>query len=130
MKRSLIAIVVGIIIVGTAGIALACGCGDDKGMKGDKGMGMMKHGMMMKMMEKNVVATSDGGIVIVAGNNLTKYDKNLKLVKEVELKSDMEGMNRMMADCPMMKGMDKDDDNDASATAAKPADAVDHASHH
>ena len=105
-------------------------CTMGKGMMDGKMMGMMKHGMMMKMMEKNVVATSDGGIVIVAGNKVTKYDKNLNLVKEVELKNDMEGMKKMMADCPMMKGLDKDDDGDEAGEATKPADAVDHASHH
>ena len=131
MKRSLIAIAA-VIIVGTSGLAIAQMNDMGKEMKGDKAgmMGMMKHGMMMKMMEKNVVATSDGGIVIVSGNKLTKYDKNLNLTKEVELKSDMEGMKKMMADCPMMKGMDKADDNEVGEAAAKPADAVDHASHH
>lgn len=93
----------------------------------------MEHGMMMKMMEKTVVATSDGGIVIVAGNKISKYDKNLNLVKEIELKMDMEclqkSMHEMKAMCPMMgkksdgdKDMDMDDDGDEDdAPAAAPA---------
>jgi len=44
----------------------------------DKGkmMGMCPmHGKMMKsMMEKSVVATSDGGVVVMLGNKLFKYD--------------------------------------------------------
>ena len=70
----------------------------DQGMKG--GMmeggkqGMMKtqpmeHMMMKSMMEATVVATSDGGVVVLKGNTLTKYDKKLEVVNEVEVKTDM-----------------------------------------
>ena len=141
MKKSLIAVAV-VIIVGTSGLAIAqmkdgMKGGMKGGMMGDsKGSMMGMHGMMMKMMDRNVVATSDGGIVIVTGNKLTKYDKSLNVVKEVELKMDMEGMQKMMdgmkSMCPMMgKGMKdgmskKDDDNEAAEAAEK----VEHASHH
>jgi len=96
-----------------------------KGMMGDKPM--MKKGMMMgsermtgsgkmmehcpmmkKMMEKSMIATADGGVIILIGNKLMKYDKNLNLVKEVEIKIDKEEMwNKMkkrMKNCPMTKG--------------------------
>ncbi len=86
-----------------------------EGMKGDmmgkgKDMGMNPMGgMMMKaMMKKTIVATEDGGVIVLAGNKLMKYDKNLNLVKEVEIKIDMEAMQKnmkeMMKNCPMMKG--------------------------
>ena len=125
MKKNLIAVVV-VIIVGTSGLAIAQMNDKGKEMMGDKAgmvrgkggmMGVMGKGMMdgkmmgmcpmMKsMMDRNVVATSDGGIVVVAGNKLTKYDKDLNVVKEVELKVDMEGMHKkmmeMMQDCPMI----------------------------
>ena len=77
------------------------------------GQGMMKNknamkampsmgGMMMKtMMDKSIVATQDGGVVVLVGNKLMKYDKNLKLVKEAEIKIDMEAMQKNMAE--MMK---------------------------
>ena len=108
-----------------------------KGMMDEKGSMMGTHGMMTKMMEKSVVATSDGGIVVVMGNKLTKYDKDLNVVKEVELRMDMEGMQKMMSDmmekCPMMKGMmggmDKQSDKAQDTTPAA-SDEVDHASHH
>ena len=99
MKKSLIAIAV-VIIVGTSGLAIAQM--NDKGkdmMDGKSGMmgkGMMDGKMMgmcpmMKsMMERSVVATSDGGVVVVMGNKLTKYDKDLNVVKEAELKMDGE----------------------------------------
>lgn len=78
-----------------------------EGMKGARKM-MGPCPMMKKMMEKSMIATSDGGVVILVGNKLMKYDKNLNLVKEVEIKIDMEemqnNMKEMMKNCPMMKG--------------------------
>lgn len=46
---------------------------------------MMQH---MPSMKKDIklVATSDGGIVVLAGNKLLKFDANLKLIAENELK--------------------------------------------
>ena len=52
--------------------------------------------MMQSMMQKTVIATSDGGIIVAAGNKITKYDKDLNVVKEVEQKMDMESMQKMM----------------------------------
>ena len=63
------------------------------GMMGKKMMGGM---MMHEMMEKKVIATSDGGIIVVTGNKLLKYDKDLNLVKEVEIKMDNQEMQNMM----------------------------------
>ena len=118
MKRSLIAIVT-VIIVGASGLAIA---------QMDKGKGMMGLCPMMKsMMGRSIVATSDGGIVVVMGNKLTKYDKDLNVAKEVELKMDMEGMKKMMGEmmekCPMMGGQD-------GKTDAAPTAEAGHASHH
>jgi hypothetical protein len=49
------------------------------------------HAMMCQsMMEKKMIALEDGSIVIMAGGKLCKYDKDLNLVKEVELKVDQE----------------------------------------
>ena len=156
MKKSLIAIAV-VIIVGTSGLAIAQMNDKSKEMMGDKAgmmdgkngmMGMMGKGMMdgkmmgmcpmMKStMERSVVATSDGGVIVVMGNKLTKYDKDLNVTKEVELKMDMEGMQKMMENmkgmCPMMgKGMMGNMDNDTGAKtgSSAPAKEVDHASHH
>ncbi len=62
-------------------------------------------GMAMKMMgsmQKQMVATNDGGVIILVGNKLLKYDKDLNLVKEVEvqaeagLKIDVGSMQDMM----------------------------------
>lgn len=51
------------------------------GRMGGKMMGMM--GMMGG--GRSVTATSDGGVVVMEGHRLIKYDKDLTLVKEVEL---------------------------------------------
>ncbi len=56
-------------------------------------MGSMQT--MMGMMN-NIVATSDGGVVVMIGNKLYKYDKDLNLKKEVEIKVDLKSMQRMM----------------------------------
>jgi len=112
----------------------------DKGMMG-KGMmagKMMGNCPMMKsMMERTIIATSDGGIVIAMGNKITKYDKDLNLIKDVELNMDMEGMHKMMESmkgmCPMMgKGMmgDKDQDTGVKAEPAAAEKEADHSSHH
>ncbi len=101
--------------------------GEWKGMMGGKMMGM--H-MMKMMMEKSVTPTSDGGVVVVAGNKITKYDRNLNLVNEAEIKMDMEAMGKnmkeMMAQCPMMKGKEKAGETPAEESAPE----SDHESHH
>lgn len=114
-----------------------------EGMKGGMMGKGMRHGKSMKMCPmmktmttRSVVATSDGGVVVVMGNKLTKYDKNLNVVKEVELKMDLEGMQKMMESmkgmCPMMgKGMAADaDDTGTKTDSADPASEADHSSHH
>ncbi len=50
-------------------------------------------GMIMQMMgamQKQMAATNDGGVIVLTGNKLLKYDKDLNLVKEVELKTGVE----------------------------------------
>jgi hypothetical protein len=129
MKRTLIAAMVILLAAGVTYFAYAA----DPMMKG-KGMmdgndmmmqkGMMGQGMMGKtmpmmcpmhtmmcqgMMKKEIVATSDGGVIVMADNKLFKYDKDVNLIKEVELKIDMKAMQdkmmQMMKDCPMCKNM-------------------------
>ena len=150
MKKNVITILA-VIIIGTSGLALAQMNDKGKEMMGDKAgmmdgksgmMGMMDGKMMgmcpmMKsMMERSVVATNDGGVVVVMGNKLTKYDKDLNVTKEVEMKMNMEGMQKMMDNmktmCPMMKGMmgGMGNDTGAKTVSTAPDKEVDHASHH
>lgn len=76
------------------------------------GHGMMKSGcpLMKTLSERTVIATSDGGVVVVFGNTMTKYDQDLDVVKEVELKMDLDAVKKMMegmkGECPVQdKGM-------------------------
>jgi hypothetical protein len=79
---------------------------------GEKGCGMMDSSMACQMMKmrmmgpKEAFATSDGGVVVIVGNKMMKYDKDLNFKKEVELKIDstaMNSMKQMMQQCPGMK---------------------------
>lgn len=62
------------------------GMGNESQKQSGGGMMGGGKGKMMGMMHKDsVVATSDGGVVVMAGPRLIKYDKDLNLIKEVEL---------------------------------------------
>ncbi len=64
-------------------------------------------GMMGGMMNKStMVASNDGGVIILSGQKLTKYDANLNVTKEVSI----------VAEEP--------------AKEAPKADKVDHSAHH
>jgi len=58
---------------------MMCGRADKQGGHGDMGA------MMMQMDRSQLVATNDGGVVVLHKNNLMKFDKNLNLVKEKEI---------------------------------------------
>jgi hypothetical protein len=77
--------------------------------KGQMMMCPMHHMMMGAMMSRSVVATEDGGIVVAVCEKLMKFDKDLNLVKEVQMPIDTEAMQKkmtqMMEKCPMCKGM-------------------------
>ena len=139
-----------VVLLMSAGLVYAEGMEDGMMGKGMKG-GMMEEGMMGKemtdgkmmgmcqmmksMMDRSVIATTDGGIVVVSGNKLTKYDKDLNVVKEVELKMDMEGMQKMMetmkAMCPMMKSMMGGEDKaTAEKTDKNDSQQSEHEGHH
>lgn len=73
-----------------------------KMMHRKKDMGRDKMAMMMKpMMQKQIVATKDGGVVVLSGNRLLKYDKNLNLKSETQIPMDKEWMHEIMRNCPM-----------------------------
>jgi hypothetical protein len=61
--------------------------------------------MMTSMTQRTLVATPDGGVVVLVGNTLMKYDSALNLVKETEFKFDEQAMQqkmqKMMDACPM-----------------------------
>ena len=120
MRKYIVVAVLAILALSVATVSFAdggdmkCPCCKDGTMRncpmiekgGRPGMCSM-HGIMMKsMMEKEIVVIEDGSIVILSGKKLMKYDKNLELKKEVEIKCDMKEMcEKMCADCPMCQQM-------------------------
>jgi len=52
---------------------------------GSTGMAMPA---MPGMISRTVLASSDGGIIVVTGNKITKFDKDLKPTKTIELTDD------------------------------------------
>ena len=109
-------------IVGSGSLVLANeqdgDMGDGKGMMGDKMM------MMHKMMgEKSMVSSNDGGVIVLIGNTLYKYDKNLKLIKQVDLSCSMGMGDKKM--CPMKGKMGQEKEG-----ADKASDAQEHEAHH
>jgi hypothetical protein len=65
--------------------------------------------MMGAMMLKTMIATPDGGVIVAFGNRLMRYDSQLNLIKETEMKIDagqMYGdMQKMIESCPMCRQM-------------------------
>jgi hypothetical protein len=71
-----------------------------RGMRGGsmQNRGMMGSNSMMgpMMHSTSVVATQDGGVVVLMGNELLKYDKELNLTKKVEINFDWENWQKTM----------------------------------
>ena len=86
-----------------------------QGMMGQGGpMGHMQFcptcgAMMGAMMWKAMTPTQDGGVIVAFGNKLMRYDSQLNLVKETEMKIDMDQMygeiQKTAQNCPMYRQM-------------------------
>jgi len=76
---------------------------NEKQMEKERMGGMVMQ--MMGAMQKQMVATNDGGVIVLVGNKLLKYDKDLNLVKEVELKTGVELKMDVGSMQEMMKNM-------------------------
>ena len=76
-----------------------------------KTVGMPMSGMEKmcgpKMSKAQMVATDEGGVIVLAGNKLMKYDADLNLVKEAEIQMPMPSMGGVAGgkQCPMMGKM-------------------------
>jgi hypothetical protein len=65
--------------------------------RGMMGGNMMSGGMMGPMMRStSMVPTSDGGVIVLMGNELLKYDKDLNLTKQAQVNFDWENWQKMM----------------------------------
>lgn len=67
------------------------------------GFGSEKMGKMCGMMmgKANMEVANDGSVIVLVGNKLMKYDADLNLVKEVEVKTPAMDWKK----CPRMKAM-------------------------
>lgn len=107
MKKVLLVAILAVFFIASSTSSYAEQKGSTKNYKEEKGSkrGSMKdkkfmHCMMMKkMMSKKMVASGDGGVIVLVGNKLLKYDKDLNLVKEAEIKIDMEAYKAKMKEC-------------------------------
>jgi len=69
--------------------------GNNQQGEGAKMMREKMEKMLPMMMPRAMVASGDGGVIVLIGEKLQKYDKDLNLVKEVTLQCDKQ--------CPMEK---------------------------
>ncbi|MBF0330821.1 MAG: hypothetical protein HQL17_02710 [Candidatus Omnitrophica bacterium] len=119
-------VIIALVIVVVAGVCLwLCPCrkgakclmsqgmmqgyGKKCGMSGDMGPMERKGGCPMgDKLRQEVLLAPDGGLFVVTGNKIVKYDKDLNVVKEVEVNDGMDMDERapmgMRKNCPMMKG--------------------------
>ena len=112
MKRKTILTVITALILGLSTFCHAQTGSEKEEMKQKKEMKCPMHPRMEmgSMMGKKVIATSDGGIVVMICNKLYKYDKDLNLKKEVEVPLDIDHMKKMrmkMKEMGMMEEMQK-----------------------
>ena len=119
MKRFFLFLVVAGFLISSLGAGLAeetkekCPMKDKSAKQGKMMMGKMQ-GMTGMMAAKQMVAVKDGGVIVLTGNKLLKYDQDLNLIKEVEIKMDMKMMHEnwqhMKEKCSKdKKMMDKDE---------------------
>ena len=86
MKKIFLVVLMATVMLGSWGYAQDDMKGMGEGSQQSQSSSMMGgKGKMMGMQNDSMVATSDGGIVLKQGPRLIKYDKDLNLVKEVEL---------------------------------------------
>lgn len=155
MKRIFYLTLAGLLMVASLGASLASA--EDMGgqteaqepgmMQDGKGSGMHmlkgkkshKKGMMGKMGDAfascpvmgdggaQMVSVGDG-VVVLIGNKLIKYDKNLNVVKEAVIKMNEDDVKSMMQGCPMMKMMGGEGKGASSGDVSE--EKVDHSAHH
>ena len=94
MKKIVLAVVALSLLISVPAFAEEMKKGEMPGMSMEKPMGMPMMGKVQ------MVATDEGGVIVLAGNKLMKYDADLNIVKEVEVPMPMSGKQ-----CPMMKKM-------------------------
>jgi hypothetical protein len=72
------------------------GMGPEMGGRMGRGGGGMMMGAMHGTMLTSAIAVSGDNVYVLVGNQLMKYDADLKLVKEAEVNIDVTKMRKMM----------------------------------
>ncbi|MDO8602885.1 MAG: hypothetical protein Q7O04_03435 [Candidatus Omnitrophota bacterium] len=104
MKKIFFMLLAAVVCISFLSVSFARDTGERKSDKKDDMNCPMCH--MVKMMnDKKLLATQDGGVVLMIGSRLIKYDAQLNIVKETEVKIDMEAMKNAMEEmkknCPV-----------------------------
>jgi hypothetical protein len=119
MKKILAAVVALSLLMSVSAFAEESKNEEMPGMSMEKALGMPMPGMGKMcgpMMGKaQMVATDEGGVFVLVGNKLTKYDADLNIVKEAEVKMPMPPMGGKQ--CPMMGKMPTKDSVPGAAEA-------------
>ena len=121
MKKALFLVLVMGLILGSSMVALAQMHGmmhsEEKGMMMGNHMNMpMMSGMNMGM--TRMIATADGGIIVISMGKLYKYDNDLNLKKEIDIPMDFEHMKKMqmkMKDMGMMGRMQESEPTESQS---------------
>lgn len=119
MKKLMLAVVVLSLLIPAAAFAEEAKKEEAMpGMTMEKPMGMPMAGMeKMSCKAAQMVATDEGGVIVLAGNKLMKYDADLNLVKEAEVFMPMGGKQ-----CPITgKMMDQGSASAAAGSQEKTA---------
>jgi hypothetical protein len=124
MKKIWVAVLVMSVVVAVPVMAEEAKKEGMPGMPKEGSMEMSMPGMGKKcgpMMGKaQMVATDEGGVIVLAGNKLMKYNADLDLVKEVEIKMPIGPMDGKQ--CPMMgKMMEKNAASSVEESSEKTA---------
>ena len=56
----------------------------------------LENMMRMFIATSKIVATTDHGVVVMVGNKLYKYDRGLRLIKEVEVELDAKDFEKLI----------------------------------
>ena len=107
MKLTKLSTFIAVILLAGFSIQAQNSQGNNKGSMSGRSMGQGSGcGMMMGMYMPQVTTTSDGGVIVVTGRKLIKYDKDLNLKKEITVPIDTTGVQTMWQHmnqaCPMM----------------------------
>lgn len=107
MKRAMIFSLVAVLVLGSSEVMAQSPYQALNGASGFPGIGksspsdalklMIEMALLYKLLGQPSMIASDGGIVVLFGSKISKYDKDLNLVKEVNLNLDINTMQELVS---------------------------------